>query len=99
MTGFGSVSGRRSAEVAYLLTDGGVTFLVVFATSVDDLSGSVSLVERRILTGGAIAIAAAALLAVAGSYALTRRLRRLQRSAERLAGGSFDDPVVDDGKR
>jgi signal transduction histidine kinase len=97
VTGFGNVSGRRAAEVAYLLTDAGVTFLVVFATPVDDLSSSVSLVERRILTGGAIAIAAAALLAIAGSYALTRRLRRLQRSAERLAGGSFDDPVVDEG--
>jgi signal transduction histidine kinase len=57
----------------------------------------VSLVERRILTGGAIAIAAAALLAIAGSYALTRRLRRLQGAAERLAAGSFDDPVVDTG--
>ncbi|HEY1478667.1 MAG TPA: HAMP domain-containing sensor histidine kinase, partial [Gaiellales bacterium] len=44
-----------------------------------------------------IALLAAALLAIAGSYALTRRLRRLQRAAERLAGGSFDDPIVDHG--
>jgi two-component system, OmpR family, sensor kinase len=95
--GFGDVSDRRSAEVAYPLPDYGVEFVVLFASPVDDLAGSVSLVERRILTGGAIAIAAAALLAIAGSYALTRRLRRLQRAAERLAGGSFDDPVVDSG--
>ncbi|MDX6570200.1 MAG: hypothetical protein QOH15_2778 [Gaiellales bacterium] len=99
VTGFGEVGDRRSAEVAYTLhsRQSGVTYVVFFATPVDDLASSVSLVERRILTGGAIAIAAAALLAIAGSYALTRRLRRLQGAAERLAAGSFDDPVVDTG--
>ena len=98
-TGFGKVNNRRSAEVSYTLKSRvtGVRYLVLFTTPVDDLSGSVSLVEHRILTAGAIALAAAALLAVAGSYALTRRLRRLQGAAERLAGGSFDDPVVDTG--
>jgi two-component system, OmpR family, sensor kinase len=98
-TGFGEISGRRSAEVSYAVRSrsSGVLYVVLFATPVDDLRSSVSLVERRILTGGAIALAAAALLAVAGSYALTRRLRRLQRAADRLAAGSFDDPVVDRG--
>jgi signal transduction histidine kinase len=97
VTGFGEIDGRRVAEVAYTLRLGSTLFLVMFATRVDDLGSSVSLVERRILTGGAIAILAAALLAIAGSYALTRRLRRLQAAAERLAAGSFDDPVVDEG--
>jgi two-component system, OmpR family, sensor kinase len=97
-TGFAESGGRRSAETAYTLQfNSGVVYVVLFSTSVDDLAGSVSLVKRRILTGGAIALAAAALLAVIGSYALTRRLRRLQRAADRLAGGSFDDPVVDSG--
>jgi signal transduction histidine kinase len=97
--GFGTVTGRRFAEVSYTLTSRstGAIYLVLFASPVDDLASSVSVVKRRILTGGAIALAAAALLAVAGSYALTRRLRRLQRAADRLAGGSFDDPVVDEG--
>jgi signal transduction histidine kinase len=99
VTGFGEVSGRRVAEVAYTLTSQltNVRYLILFATPVDDLAGSVSLVEHRILTGGAIALAAAVLLAIAGSYALTRRLRRLQGAAERLASGSFDEPVVDTG--
>jgi signal transduction histidine kinase len=99
VAGFGDVEGRRNAEVAYVLRDrlSHVTFLVLFASPVDDIASSVSLVEHRILTGGAIALAAAALLAIAGSYALTRRLRRLQRAAERLARGSFDDPIVDTG--
>ena len=98
-TGFGEINGRRSAEVSYTLRSRltGVRYLVLFSTPVDDLSSSVSLVEHRILTGGAIAIAAAALLAVVGSYALTRRLRRLQGTAERLAAGSFDVPIVDEG--
>jgi signal transduction histidine kinase len=99
VTGFGEISGRRFAEVGYTLTSRitGARYLILFATPVDDLASSVSLVEHRILTGGAIAIAAAALLAIAGSYALTRRLRRLQSAAERLAAGSFDEPVVDPG--
>jgi signal transduction histidine kinase len=98
VAGFGEISGRRVAEVAYTLRlPGGTLYLILFATRVDDLGSSVSLVERRILTGGALAILAAALLAIAGSYALTRRLRRLQGAAERLAAGSFDDPVVDAG--
>ncbi len=97
VTGYGEIAGRRVAEVAYTLRLSDTVFLILFATRVDDLGSSVSLVERRILTGGAIAILAAALLAIAGSYALTRRLRRLQGAAERLAAGSFDDPVVDAG--
>jgi two-component system, OmpR family, sensor kinase len=97
-TGFGEINHHRAAETAYVLPFGaGVEYVVLFATPVDDLASSVSLVKRRILTGGALALAAAALLAVVGSYALTRRLRRLQRAADRLAGGSFDDPVVDRG--
>jgi signal transduction histidine kinase len=97
-TGFGEISDRRAAETAYTLRfRSGVVYVVLFATPVDDLAGSVSLVKRRILTGGALALAAAALLAIAGSYALTRRLRRLQRAADRLASGSFDTPVVDEG--
>jgi signal transduction histidine kinase len=97
-TGFAESGGRRLAETAYILPfRSGVVYVVLFSTSVDDLAGSVSLVKRRILTGGAVALAAAALFAVVGSYALTRRLRRLQRAAERLASGSFDDPVVDSG--
>jgi signal transduction histidine kinase len=99
-TGFAEISGRRNAEVAYTLHSPltGVTYLVLFSTPVDDVKSSVSVVERRILVGAAIAVPAAALLALLGSYALTRRLRRLRRAADRLAAGSFDDPVVDTGK-
>ena len=94
--GSGRSTAGVSAEVAYPLKVS-CSYLVLFSTPVDDLSSSVSLVKHRILTAGAIALAAAVLLAVAGSYALTRRLRRLQGTAERLAAGSFDDPIVDEG--
>ena len=96
VAGFGESGGRRLAEVAYPLKISS-KYVVLFTTPVDDLSSSVSLVKHRILTAGAIALGAAIMLAVAGSYALTRRLRRLQGTAERLAAGSFDDPIVDEG--
>jgi signal transduction histidine kinase len=97
--GYGALGGRRVAQVSYTLHSRltGATYLVLFSAPVDDIKSSVSLVERRILTAAAIALVAAALIALAGSYALTRRLRRLQRAASRLSRGSFDDPVVDTG--
>jgi signal transduction histidine kinase len=98
-TGYEDTGGRRNADVSYTHTSPftHVTYLVLFRTPVDDLKSSVSLVERRILTGAAIALVAAVFFALFGSYALTRRLRRLQRAASRLSRGSFDDPIVDTG--
>ncbi|HEY6017097.1 MAG TPA: ATP-binding protein, partial [Gaiellaceae bacterium] len=37
------------------------------------------------------------LLGYGGAYLFARRLRRLERAADRIAGGSFDEPVVDPG--
>jgi hypothetical protein len=46
VTGFGDNGGRRSAEVAYTIPSAApdVTYLVLFATPVDDLKSSVSVV-------------------------------------------------------
>ena len=93
-------SDRRAAEVAYTLTLEPVRRDVTWSCSrrPSTISRARSrLVERRILTAGAYRAARGRLLAIAGSYALTRRLRRLQGTAERLAAGSFDQPIVDTG--
>lgn len=87
--------GREYAEVAVpLLTAGHVMLL---SSSLSDQLATVALVKRRLLyaTGAALLIAAALGFAVAAFHA--RRLGRLQRAADRIAEGAFDEPVVDHG--
>jgi signal transduction histidine kinase len=53
------------------------------------------LVERRLLLAGVIALALAALVGFALARIFARRIRRLERAVDRIAGGQFDEPVVD----
>ena len=61
-----------------------------------DLS-SIRLVERRVLLAAAVALVIALLLGYAGARMFARRLRRLERAADRIASGRFDEPVEDVG--
>jgi signal transduction histidine kinase len=86
---------QRYAEVAFPLTRNGPVFL--FSTSLEDQEASVGLVKRRFLVAAAVALLITLVLglAIAGMHA--RRIRRLERAAERIAGGRFDEPVLDGG--
>src|SRR5438105_2190278 len=57
--------------------------------------GNVDLVRRRILLAGGIALIAALLIGYGGASLFARRIRRLERAADRIAGGRFDEPVTD----
>jgi signal transduction histidine kinase len=57
----------------------------------------VDLVRRRILIAGAIALVAALIVGYAAATMFARRLRRLERAADRLAGGDFSEPIADAG--
>jgi signal transduction histidine kinase len=82
----------RFAEVAAPFGNG--RFLLI-ATPVEDTLETITLVERRLLLAGLIALAAAALAGFALARIFARRIRRLERAADRIAGGHFDEPVVD----
>jgi signal transduction histidine kinase len=86
-------NGASYGEVAY---PWGNRILLVSAP-VEDALDTVGLVERRLLLAGLIALAAAALVGFALARIFSRRIRRLERAADRIAGGSFDEPVVDGG--
>jgi signal transduction histidine kinase len=58
---------------------------------------TIALVERRLLLAGLIALVAAALVGFALARIFARRIRRLERAANRIAAGRFDEPVVDSG--
>jgi signal transduction histidine kinase len=58
---------------------------------------TIALVERRLLLAGVIALVAAALVGFVLARIFARRIRRLERAVGRIAGGHFDEPVVDPG--
>ena len=55
------------------------------------------LVRRSVLLAGLAALLVSAAAGVLAAWGTTRRLRRLEAAAERIAGGQFDDPVDDRG--
>ena len=59
--------------------------------------GSIALVERRVLLAAAVALLIALLLGYVGARMFAYRIRRLERAADRIAGGRFDEPVRDSG--
>ncbi len=71
--------------------------VILLSASLEDPLSSLDLLRRRLLIAGLIGLA----LAMFAGYALAamhaRRIRRLERAAERIAGGRFDEPVVDTG--
>jgi len=87
--------GRIYAEVAVpLLTAGNVMLL---SSSISDQLATVELVKRRLLYATAAALLIALVLGFAVAALHARRLGRLQRAADRIAEGAFDEPVVDSG--
>jgi signal transduction histidine kinase len=87
--------GTRFAEVAHPVRGGQI---VLLRASLEDSLQSVSLVRRRLVIAGLIALGAALLVGYAAASVLARRIRRLERAADRIAGGDFTGPVSDRGK-
>lgn len=87
--------GREFAEVAVPLEDAGVVILL--SDSLADPLASLNLIERRLLIAGLIGLLFAVVVGYAAASVHARRIRRLERAAERIAGGRFDEPVVDSG--
>ena len=85
---------RPFAEVAMPLLSGGVLLL---STPIDDQLATVRVVKRRLLYATGVALAIAAILGSLVATLHARRIRRLERAANRIAEGRFDEPVVDLG--
>jgi signal transduction histidine kinase len=86
--------GKRWAEVGYPLTNGAV---VLVRSSLTDTLRSVDQVRQRLIIAGLVALAAALVVGYAAASLFTRRIRRLERAAHRIAAGDFSEPVVDRG--
>jgi len=71
--------------------------VLLFSSSLNDQLRTVALVERRLAYATIVALAIVLSLGSLAAAMHARRIRRLERAAERIAQGSFDEPVIDLG--
>jgi two-component system OmpR family sensor kinase len=76
----------------------GGDFVLLLRDSLQNQFGGVHLVQRRMLLAAGAALLIALLLGYGGARVFARRIRRLERAADRIAGGRFDEPVRDSGR-
>ena len=87
-----SVGDQRYAEAGVPLT---TDYVVLLRTPLGDTLETVRLVRERMLIAGLLALGASLLVGFGAASIFARRVRRLEQAAERIAGGQFDEPVVD----
>jgi signal transduction histidine kinase len=87
--------GRSFAEVAIPLENDGVVILL--SDSLNDPIASLNLIQRRLLIAGLLGLLFAVVVGYAAAAIHAARIGRLEKAAERIASGSFDEPVVDTG--
>ncbi len=86
---------QRYAEVAVFVPNRSAALLLT--DSLQDQLSSVHQVQRRLLIAAGAALLIALLLGYGGAWIFARRIRRLERAADRIASGRFDEPVRDSG--
>jgi signal transduction histidine kinase len=87
--------GREYAEVA--VADGAGRVLL-FSAPLRTTLQDVGLVQSRLLWSGLAALGLALIAGFGAASAFGRRIRRLERAAERIAAGDFGQAVVDQGR-
>src|SRR2546425_5742339 len=90
-----ATKGVRYGEAAYPLLGGPV---VLLRASLHDSLRSIHLVRSRLVVAGLIALAASLFVGSLAATIFARRIRRLERAADRIASGDFSQPVVDSGR-
>ncbi len=89
------IAGSRSAEVAVPLPSTDPAWIAVFSQSLAEVSDNVALIKRQILIAGGIALLLSLLAGFWAARAISRRLRRLDAAARRVAQGDFAPIPVD----
>jgi signal transduction histidine kinase len=75
----------------------GTDAVLLFQAPLADSLATVELVRERLLLATAFALVLALVLGLTAAGMLANRLLRLEAAAERIAGGDFDQPIVDRG--
>jgi signal transduction histidine kinase len=88
-------NGERFAEAALKVNDRG--WVLLLSAPLDDSLRDVSLVRRRLLIAGGLVLGLVLIVGYGGSWMFARRIRKLERAADRIGSGRFDEPVTDLG--
>jgi signal transduction histidine kinase len=91
-TGIVERGGTQFAEVAVPFDE---LYVLLVSAPIDATLENVSLVRERLVVAGLIALLGAALVGFLLARVFARRIHDLERAANRIAGGRFDEPVVD----
>ena len=86
---------REFAEVAVPV---GPSTVVLLSASLRDALANVDLVQRSLLFAGLVALLVSWAAGYFAAWRFSRRIRRLERAADRIAAGDFDVPVHDPAK-
>jgi signal transduction histidine kinase len=89
--------GRVGEAARPLFFNDRVARVVVFSAPLGDVQGSVALIRRQIAIAGAFALLFASLAGYLVARALSRRIKRLETAAEKVAGGDFSERIPIDG--
>ncbi|MHB8059623.1 MAG: sensor histidine kinase [Gaiellaceae bacterium] len=87
--------GAEFAEVAVPIA--GTSELVLLSGSLAEAKQSVETVRKQLLIAAIPSLLIALLIGVLGARRLTSRIRRLERSADRIAAGSLEQPIEVEG--
>jgi signal transduction histidine kinase len=87
--------GKSYAEAAMPL---GKRSVLVVRAPLQDTLGNIGLVRRRLLLAGVLALLFSLAVGYGAAYLFAQRIRRLERAADRIASGRFDEPIVDSGR-
>jgi signal transduction histidine kinase len=68
---------------------------VLLSAPLKDALADVALVKRTLIAAGLASLAASLLVGALAAWRFTRRIRRLESAAERIAAGDFDHPIDD----
>jgi signal transduction histidine kinase len=89
---------RGDHDFAEVAVPAGPTRIVLLSASLTDALANVNLVQRSLLLSGLAALLVSWAAGYIAAWRFSRRIRRLERAADRIAGGDFDVPVVDSGR-
>jgi signal transduction histidine kinase len=90
--------GRDYAEVARVIPSAGTDFVLLLSAPLADRLSAVSVVKRDILIFGGVALVVSWLVGTLAALKFTRRIKRLEVAAERIADGDFEVQVQDPGE-
>jgi len=88
--------GTERAEVAVPVS--GTSELVLLSGSLSEAKQSVEAVRKQLLIAAIPSLLIALAIGLLGARQLTSRIRRLERGADRIAAGSFEQPIEDEGE-